>query len=31
MDEVEDLEAGKIQVPKITIIDEDFLVVIAVG
>ena len=31
VDEVEDLEAGKIQVPKITIIDEDFLVVIAVG
>jgi hypothetical protein len=25
MDEVEDLEAGKIQVPKITTIGEDFL------
>ena len=31
MDEVEDLEAGKIQVPKITTIGEDFLVIIAVG
>ena len=31
MDEVEDLEVGKIQVPKITTIGEDFLVIIAVG
>jgi hypothetical protein len=31
VDEVEDLEAGKIQVPKITNMGEDFLVIIAGG